>query len=95
MVGTQRESLAGRTLFAKKHMPFLHLIGAGPEEWRKTWTGFYEESGGEMSLAFPATRAEVVGAEEAIPVVDTRVLAGVEARGAGVSLRLRPPVHLL
>ena len=30
MVGTQRESLEER-LFAKKHMPFLHLIGAGPQ----------------------------------------------------------------
>ena len=60
------------------------------EEWKKVWAGYFTEgAAGSMELSFPRTRAEVAGAEDAMPVAGVKVLARVRANGTRAVLQLR------
>ena len=62
--------------------------------WLKRWAGFYTDVRGSMELAFPATRADVLGG--AVPVQEdgVRVLAGLTVCGTHVRLDVRAATAL-
>ena len=49
--------------------------------WLKRWAGFYTDVRGSMELAFPATRADVLGGAMPVQEEGVRVLAGLAVSG--------------